>query len=86
MAYITAISTVVKVACSVRPLYPRNVDGTEKHFVLPQLTYLGEKNIWLGGIEFTTGRSSTANVERNLLRYIFNKLTTVPLIISAINF
>jgi len=47
---------------------------------------LGEKNIWFGGIKFTTGRSSTAKVERNLLRYIFNKLTTVPLIISAINF
>ena len=90
---ITAIATVVKVACSVRPLYPRTVDGMECHFartlVLPQLTYQIElwerKNIWFGGIKFTTGRRSTANV-KHLPRYIFNKLTTVTLIISAINF
>jgi len=84
VAYITAISTVVKVACSVRPLYPRNVDGMECHFA--KTFCVAPINIWFGGIKFTTGRSSTANFERNLLRYIFNKLTTVPLIISAINF
>jgi len=57
---------------------------------LPQLIYQIElwerKNIWFGWIKFTTGRNSTANVKRNLPRYILNKLITVTLIISAINF